>query len=500
MNQHAAGLRKSSRETLGAQKFARAYRDTKTPTVTRTAALQVAKRAAAALGLKAAKIALIDQLFACSKAADWSIPGKPPLVWPSNARLARSLGIGVSTMKHHLNGLVRAGLVAYSDHPTYQRRGVRDAAGNIAEAYGIDLSPIAVRFSELLELAEAAEYHAREWRRLSNRRTIVRKEIQSLIVSAVESDLSGPWGQLQARLDVLREQRPSELDDLAVQVAALEALQDEVESAYERAFEDANFDTAVSKFRPIQTTAEPPNSESSNHESRRANARQPIQMMAYGHSTEKKSGGVPIGSQSVRSAASNLQDDAQAISLSLMRSACPAVEEFAPEAFTNWRALRDSGRLLCAAVGINPQVWQEAQAILGPDLAAAAMALTVQRSTIGAVSKPGAYLRTLVQRGQSGELHLSRSLFALAKGGEGAPAAGRSQAAAPTAIRPFPEGGSLSYGHWAALVREHAPKPTPDIDALGEAFRRWARHHDIDFADPKIERIFIGFCRKWRTH
>ncbi|NTG58043.1 replication protein C, partial [Agrobacterium rhizogenes] len=38
----------------------------------RTQALQVAKRYASAIGLKAAKIALIDQLFAFSMAIDWS--------------------------------------------------------------------------------------------------------------------------------------------------------------------------------------------------------------------------------------------------------------------------------------------------------------------------------------------------------------------------------------------------------------------------------------------
>lgn len=293
MSNLAAGLRKSSRESLGAQKLARAYREAKAPSVTRTAALQVAKRAAAALGLKAAKIALVDQLFACSKASDWGNPGRPPLVWPSNASLARSLGIGVSTMKHHLNGLVRAGLVAYSDHPTYQRRGVRDADGNIVEAYGIDLSPIAARFSELQELAEAAEYRAREWRRLSNRRTVLRKEIQSLIVSALESDLPGQWGHLQARLDVLREQRPAELEDIVAQVAALDALRAEVEAAYEQGFDEQNFNTAVSKFRPIQTTAEPSISESSTHEWRRAPARQLHPDMASGHSIEKSLEQIP---------------------------------------------------------------------------------------------------------------------------------------------------------------------------------------------------------------
>ncbi|MBX9846647.1 MAG: replication protein C [Xanthobacteraceae bacterium] len=497
MNVQAAGLRRSSPQTLSAEKFARTYREGKVPAVTRTAALQVAKRAAAAMGLKAAKLALIDQLFGASKPADWRTPGQPPIVWPSNARLARSLGLSISTMKHHLKGLVEAGLVAYSDHPTYQRRGRRDAEGNIVEAYGIDLSPIAARFAELQSLADAAEYEAREWRRLSYRRTVLRKEIQSLIVSACEEHLAGPWSQLQARLDVLREHRAGDLDDLSAQVEALEALREEVEGLYAKGFEDRNFDATVSKFRPIQTTAEPSISESSKNESSRANARQLNPLMAFGHPPEKKSGEVDASPQPSRSAAEMLKDDAQMISLPLVQAACPAVRDYAPDAFANWRAFRASGHMLCAAAGINPQVLQEAQAILGPDLAASALAITVQRSNTGAVAKPGAYLRRLVQRGRDGELHLSRSLFALAKAGEP-----ESAAHAPAAIvtETFPAHGSISYGPWAAIVREHAPKPTPDVDSIANAFRRWATEKSIDLTAPNIERVFAGFCRKWRMN
>jgi replication initiation protein RepC len=499
MNNHAAGLRRSSPESLGAEKFARTYREGKAPAVTRTAALQVAKRAAAAMGLKAAKLALIDQLFGASKPVDWQTPGQPPIVWPSNARLARSLGLSVSTMKHHLKGLVEAGLVAYSDHPTYQRRGRRDADGNIVEAYGIDLSPIATRFSELHELAEAAEYEAREWRRLSYRRTVLRKEIQSLIVSAGNERLQGPWGQLQARLDVLREHKAIDLDDLAVQVTALEELREEVESLYAKGFEDRNFDAAVSKFRPIQTTAEPSTSESSKDEVSHANARQLNPLMAFGHPTEKRPDEISRTPQPSKSAADILKDDAQMISLPLVQAACPAVRDFAPGAFADWRAFRASAQVLCAAAGINPQVLQEAQAVLGPDLAASALAITVQRSNAGVVAKPGAYLRRLVQRGREGELHLSRSLFALAKSGD-AESASAGPAAAAIVTPTFPAHGSISYSAWAAVVREHAPKPTPDVDSVANAFRGWAKARNIDLTAPNIEKVFAGFCRKWRVN
>ena len=274
-------------------------------------------------------------------------------------------------------------------------------------------------------------------------------------------------------------------------------LREEVESLYGKGFDDRNFNATVSKFRPVQTTAEPSNSESSKNELSRANARQLNPLAAFGLSSEKKSDEVDASPQPSRSAADILKDDAQMISLPLVQAACPAVRDYAPDAFANWRAFRASGQVLCAAAGINPQVLQEAQAILGPDLAASALAITVQRSNTGAVAKPGAYLRRLVQRGRDGELHLSRSLFALAKAGEP-----ESAAHAPAAIvtETFPAHGSISYSPWAAIVREHAPKPTPDVDSVANAFRRWATEKNIDLTAPNIERVFAGFCRKWRIN
>jgi len=500
MNKHAAGLRKSSLESLGGQQLARGFREgADACVVSRTGALRVAKRAAAAMGLKAAKIALIDQLFAVSRPGDWGVPGQAPIVWPSNASLAQSLGVSVSTLKHHLNGLVKARLITYSDHPTYQRRGRRDAAGKIVEAYGIDLSPIAARFAELTDMAEAAEYQAREWKRHSYRRTVLRKEIQSLILSATQHKLSGPWSHHQARLDVLREQRPADLDELVAQVEALEALMEAVEKAYRTGFDEQNFDTAVSKFRPLQTTAESLNPERSNQspEQRRADARQIFSQEVFDHSSEKKSDSDSQPQQSTNRASRALEEDVQFISLPLMQSACPAVEEHVPGAFANWRTLREAGRTLCVAAGINPQVWQEAVGILGPDLAVAAVAVTVQKSGLGFVSKPGAYLRTLAQRGRDGKLHISRSLFALAKSGQPADLGAEiGSLEAPE----FPAMGSIAYTHWRDVVRKNAPPPAPDCDTVARAFRGWVKTRGIDLTAPNIEKVFAGFCRNWRVN
>lgn len=496
---HGRGLRKTTPESLAAGAHARRWREGRGPAVTRTAALAVAKRAAAALGLKAAKIALIDQLFACSRAVDWTTPGVAPVVWPSNARLARSLGISVSTMKHHLNGLVRAGLVAYSDGPTYQRGGRRDDEGRIVEGAGIDLSPIAARYDELSELAERTEAEARARDRANRRRTVLRKAVQSLLLSALERGTPGPWHEAQARLDALVEARPADLDALRAVVDALEALSDELEQAYLAAEDDRNFNTALAKFRPTTSTAEGSDSETVDQRTR-ADARESRSDGAAGAEAAKtKRGGAGVAHDSRLAG----------VTLPMVRQACPDIAAIAPASLESWSDFREAGRMLCAAAGINPQVWHEARDVLGPDLAAAAVAVTVQRCTAGTVAKPGAYLRTLVQRGRDGRLHIGRSLQAMARGGGGADApeghaAGSSGAgqgarepAASTGER-FPASGTIRWHRLAELIRAEAPRPTPDPDVVAEAFRRHLRERGLDPMGGDVDRLLAGFCRRWR--
>ena len=195
-----------------------------------------------------------------------------------------------------------------------------------------------------------------------------------------------------------------------------------------------------------------------------------------------------------------------------MRQACPAVAAARPRALDDWHALRDCGRALCAGAGINPQVWHEACDVLGPDIAIAATAVTVQKADMGLVASPGAYLRTLTKRGRTGDLRIVPSLHGLAaRNGDGAGGPQRSgakgaktsepghDAASTAAADPFPAGGSIAFSRWGEMVRSCTPDPTPDVDIVANAFRRWAIDGGIDLTSPNIARIFTGFCRKWRS-
>ena len=499
MTSLGAGIRKTTPESLAAQKYAANYELGRTKLVSRNDALRIAKLAAAAMGLKSSKIALIDQLFACSKASDWESKKRKPIVWPSNSRLAQRMGIGVSTMKHHLNGLVRAGLIAYSDGPTYQRRGRRDKDGNIVEAVGIDLSPITVRFSELSEIVAAAEYEAKESRRLSYRRTVLRKEIQSLILSANEQNLDGPWNQAQARLDVIRENRAKGIDELRDQVIDLEALKEEMEDIYDEMIQDINFDAVVLKFRPLQTTADSNNPELSNiNGDALTRAKLPVKT-AYGSMAfEKKPRGRAHIVQQKQTPSGLPGDDLEFLSLDLVRESCPTLTNYDPHVYDNWQTLRESGHDLCMAAGINPQVWQEAIEFLGRDVAIAALAVTIEKNDAGLVQKPGAYMRALARRGGTGDLHISRSLFGMIN--RKVENARRLEQNPPREAKAFPKSGSISFGSWGAVARAHAPKPTPDVDVLATSFRQWSSNKGIDLSSPNIERIFIKFCQTYRMN
>lgn len=492
-----AGVRRVTPAGLAAQRAAREYAGDRTLVVKRIEALQVAKRAAAALGLKAAKIAMIDKLFGFSPAADWNSKDANPIVWPSNQLLAQQLGLSISTARHHLRGLAAAGLIAHASHPTFQRRGVRDAQGNIVEAFGIDLSPIIMRYDELLEIAIAYERDGRERRSLCYHRTQIRREIEAVLVAVQRDRLVGNWQHFHARLDRLRETAPGDLKQFRGLIEKLTALRDAVEDAYRGASKPSNLDTAVSISRQVQATADLTSVKGS---------RTPSSIATVTHIAGAQPRPTPIASERRRAEAGSAArtdqwselspaDDIGNVSLELVQSACPALRKHVPEVFETWMALRSSGRRLCIAATINTQVWTEAETYLGPDAAIAALAVTMQRAEDGQVANPGAYLRTLIQRGRKGQLRISRSLFALAD----AKVACVPEHASPPApsYRGFPSG-PINWTAWADLVREHAPKPTPDIEIVAGAFRSWCGKGNIDLAQPSIEKAFIGFCKKWR--
>src|SRR4249919_1204142 len=154
------------------------------------------KAAAPRLGLSPRLVHAIDWLFRFTMAQDCGRGGRP-IVWPSASVQQEALGLSESRVKMLNRALIEAGLITMRDSPNGKRYGKRDAKGQIVEAYGFDLSPIAARHAEFLQLAAEAKAERIEMGRLRRRATIARNGITQILETAAEYDFRGEdWAGL----------------------------------------------------------------------------------------------------------------------------------------------------------------------------------------------------------------------------------------------------------------------------------------------------------------
>lgn len=62
----------------------------------------------------------------------------------------------------------------------------------------------------------------------------------------------------------------------------------------------------------------------------------------------------------------------------------------------------------------------------------------------------------------------------------------------------FPESGSVRWTPWEALVREHASKPTPDMELVGVKFREFCAGRGLPLTSAGIEKTFVAWVSKFR--
>jgi replication initiation protein RepC len=98
----------------------------------------------------------------------------------------------------------------------------------------------------------------------------------------------------------------------------------------------------------------------------------------------------------------------------MLMATCPEFGEMARglEGYIrDWSGVHRAAARIRPMVGISEHAWNVAQKALGPEVAAAAIALIYDKHAAGEVSSPGGYLRGMVQKAQDGQLHLDRSFY-----------------------------------------------------------------------------------------
>jgi replication initiation protein RepC len=421
-----SGWRKPTQGLLQAERFAEVGERLSIP---KSQAIVAVKKVAAAIGLKSQDLLLLDTFGAVTQAQDWE-EGRRPIVWASNHFLMEQTGFSLATLRRHVRRLCEVGVISMKDSPNGKRWGRRDEDGVIVEAYGFDLSPLAARAEEFEALYAHLQSERAECASLRNAITVTRRMIRAKIEKAQEVGLRGPWRALEATFGGLLEglpRRSEGSEELENYLSRIKALLGAVEEAFEAAFDwpDRSDAEAMRKTTPsrnmiptslenephIPTTNEPNpvtcNRFETKHTAgvaREGQGAEPVESaedvdLDINWSTHRQDGATKRGSD---------------VDIPLLMASCPHFAEMARATggyLRDWNDVHRTAANLRPIVGISEDAWNVANRVLGPAVAAASIALILDKSTTGEVRSPGGYLRGLVERAQVGELHLNRSFY-----------------------------------------------------------------------------------------
>ncbi len=390
--------------------------------ISKNKALLAIKRVAASLGLKPSDMMLLDTFGAFTKPQDWE-EGRRPIVWASNAYLMEQTGFSLSALRRHARRLVDAGLIAFKDSSNGKRWGHRDEQDYIIEAYGYDLSPLAARAEEFVGRFAQIQDDRAFCQRTKRQITITRRIIRAQVEQAREYALQGPWKELTESFEALLERLPranATPERLLDMLEWLTELKASVEKAFSAAVEhdgevventsqineqvlnESNIMTPkgvnngthlldTKQLNPVSSnTLDERRAESSAPEKEGAEEEQ-INWNTFGHKQHRTD-----------------------IDVATVMQSCPGFAEMARSLggyVNNWNELHRSAGQLRPMIGISEPAWNIAQERLGPQLAAAAIALIYDKYNAGEVASPGGYLRGMVEKARAGELHLDRSFY-----------------------------------------------------------------------------------------
>ena len=192
------------------------------------------KGAARYMGWRGNLLVAIDYFFAMTRAQDWMGDARP-IVWPSAREQSEALGLSPSGVKFVNRRLIELGLIIAKDSPTGARWGRRGHNGQILEAYGFDLSPMAHRFDEFCEVRDAGRANDAVRAQLRRRKTVAIKSIGQIVRTAAESNIdTPPLYALAEGVYVITEGLDPSADRHTLErvVDDLEALRDAVHALY----------------------------------------------------------------------------------------------------------------------------------------------------------------------------------------------------------------------------------------------------------------------------
>jgi replication initiation protein RepC len=358
------------------------------------------ERAAPRLGVGEGLVRLVRALVRVTYDQDWEGRYRP-LAWPSNDRLGQELDRSRTAIQGLIRGAIRAGLVHMRDSGNGKRYGFRGDRGEIIDGFGFDLSPLAVRYEEFADIAQARTNEQVHRRGLRRRVSELRREIRTLCADALERDVEGfPWlaaiDQASGRLP--RSPSVEDLERLEGDMAELlRAVDDVWISAREQPSNKKDLEPTGSEKRAHKEPTTEPKAKRATYQS-----------------TEKD---VAAASASVTADGWAAEPPAteEALPLSLVLEAIPELHAYLEDPGTaDWDQVIAGAYEVALRLGINLSAWREARETMGAHRAAVAVATVLARFLAGEINKSaGGYLRAMCERERAGGLHMLPSLYGL---------------------------------------------------------------------------------------
>ncbi|MEM9631093.1 MAG: plasmid replication protein RepC [Pseudomonadota bacterium] len=383
------------------------------------------KRAAQPLGLASTAYHVLDILLGLSKSDDWK-GGNRPVVAISNEKLAAYVGRSERTVIRAIKQLVEAQILAYRDSSTGRRWVHRNDSGEITYAYGLDFTPARVRYHEIKKLAD--EWQAKLNADREARRSVTRisRAIVDIIDATDDVDLSDFHDQMIAILDsgLPVQKKAADLQDLYdLLVEALNKSSENQDQSSENENMSSENDTDVT---PLFNTSSQ-DSCLNKRPSANANEHYPKSNAAYGDEiAPEREQAERVGSKTSPKREQKHPNGGNfdhsgtldSVSISLLESACTAVQSDFGLSFSSWPELLSAAEVLRLGIGLSETAYSEACGKLGRQTATAILAVVAEKALRdpNKISSPGGYFRACCDRAAEGKLALARSLFGLAAG------------------------------------------------------------------------------------
>lgn len=307
------------------------------------------------------------------------------IVFPSNRILReRCHGMAESTLRRHLAKLIEAGLLLRHDSPNGKRYARRYGSGDIAHAFGFDLSPLRAQAADIIKAADQARNLAAEMRMARERIAVLRRDVIKLSAYAKDHALPCPDDeQLMAVTTLLRRkltlhelrsieaQLVDNLTQITAELAPETAKSSGSDNQNERHYQNSNKDSCESE-QPLQSQTDAPTA----------------------NDTQAKKSTQP-----------------NTLPLPIVLDACSELRSYHQGPITGWDDFIRTLGTLRAMIGITQGIWDETQRVMGPQAAAVTLACVLQRFT--EIRNPNGYLKSLTHKAKLGKFSTAPMVMAL---------------------------------------------------------------------------------------